>query len=413
MSVPEQPDFLARAAALRARVVERAAETEEHTFYSQELHEDFLQAGLYRMLVPRRFGGFEVDLRVFYRVIIEIARADVSTAWCLCLAASHAFNFAALFGEQAQAEVFGTGDFRCPAVAAPAGEAVRTEEGWEVTGQWAYCSGSPYATHFLGQTFVSTADGGAPGRMLLFVAPRDRWTRLDDWGQTLGLKGSGSHSIRMQAAPLPAHYVLENAWLVDSDPARNPGFQIHGNPIYAGRTLSVFQTTLAALAIGGVKGAIEEYEKVILTRKTQRPPIRLRYLDPDYQRYLGLAIGRVAAAEAALIGLLGRYERICRRSVQTATPFTREEDLRLNIVSREALTLAWTALHEDIFRTAGTSAARNGERLERIFRDVAMDWGHVGNAFRDWSARELAREHLGLAQGPALRPDRVHTGGPS
>jgi 3-hydroxy-9,10-secoandrosta-1,3,5(10)-triene-9,17-dione monooxygenase len=65
-------------------------------------------------------------------------------------------------------------------------------------------------------------------------------------------------------------------------------------------------------------------------------------------------------------------------------------------------------MQEDIFRTAGSSAARNGERLERIFRDVAMDWGHFGNIMRDWSARELARERLGLATGPALKPDRRH-----
>ena len=59
-------------------------------------------------------------------------------------------------------------------------------------------------------------------------------------------------------------------------------------------------------------------------------------------------------------------------------------------------------------RTAGTSATRNGERIERIFRDITMDWGHIGNATRDWAWRELARERLGLAAAAALRPDRAH-----
>ena len=56
-------------------------------------------------------------------------------------------------------------------------------------------------------------------------------------------------------------------------------------------------------------------------------------------------------------------------------------------------------MHEDVFRTAGTSAARNGMRIERIFRDVAMDWGHFGNVIRDWAWRELARERLGVDAG--------------
>lgn len=409
-AIPSAAELIARARALRPALIERAPATEARTYYSEETHRDFLEAGFYRMLVPRRYQGYEVDLVTFYRVIVEVAHADVSTAWCLCLASSHAHNVASMFGEEAQAAIFGDGDFRCPAVAAPAGQGVRTADGWEISGTWGYCSGSPYATHYMGQTFTAPAEpGGRPGAMLLFVAPRDRWTRLDDWGRTLGLKGSGSHSITMDRAPLPPEFVLENAWLVDADPAGNPGYRIHGNPLYGGRTLAIFQAGLAALAIGGVKGAIDEYEELIRTRRTQRPPIIPRFQDPDYQVWFGRAIGRVAAAEAALIGLLRRHEELCRRSVEDGVAYSREDDLRLNSVAREALTLAWTALQDDIFRTGGSSAAVNGQRLERIYRDVSMDWSHFGNILRDWTGRELAHEHLGLAAGPALKPDQVHT----
>jgi 3-hydroxy-9,10-secoandrosta-1,3,5(10)-triene-9,17-dione monooxygenase len=404
------PDFVQRAIDLRPKLVERAAETERLTYYPEATHEDFLEAGFYRLLIPRRYGGYEVDLPTFLKVIIEVAHADMSTAWCLCLASAHALHVASLFEEQAQEELFADGDFRSPAVAAPAGTATRTDDGWEISGTWGYCSGAPYATHYLGQTFVAPEEpGGPPGPILLFVVPRDQWTMLDDWGDTLGLKGSGSHSIRMEGARVPKRYVLENQWLVDVGVKGNPGLRIHGNPMYAGRNLAIFQAELASLAIGGVKGGIEEYERLIRERKTQRPPIVPRYLDPDYQRWFGQAIARAAAAEAAIVQLAKRYMQLTARAAEQGEPFTREDDLRLNIVAREALTLAWTAMQEDLFRTAGTSAARNGERMERIFRDVSMDWGHFGNIVRDWSARELAREHLGLVAGPALKPDQVHT----
>jgi 3-hydroxy-9,10-secoandrosta-1,3,5(10)-triene-9,17-dione monooxygenase len=398
-----------RAIALRPTLAERAAETERLTYYSEETHRDFLDAGFYRMLVPKRFGGLELDLPIFLRVILELAAGDMSAAWCLCLASGHALNVATLFDEQAQVELFGDGDFRAPAVAAPAGLATRTDDGWELSGTWAYCSGAPYGTHYVGQTFEAPREpGGPPGQIVLFAVGRDQWTMLDDWGDSLGLRGSGSHSIRIERARLPAHHVLENQWLVDTDTLGAPGPRIHRNPLYAGRTLSVFQVELAAMATGAVKGALDEYERLLRTRKTQRPPIVDRYLDPDYQRWFGNAIGRVTAAEALVLQVGHRWLELGRRVVEEGRPFTREDDLRLNIVGREALNLAWTAMQEDLFRTAGSSAARSGERLERIFRDVAMDWGHFGNIVRDWAARELARERLGLVAGPALKPDRSH-----
>ena len=407
---PNSATLIERARRLRPLVLEQAPDTEARTYYSQEIHAAFEEAGFYRMLVPRRYGGFETDLETFYRVIIEIARGDVSTGWCLCLASSHAKNVGTVFGERAQDEVFGDGDFRCPAVAAPAGRALRTAGGWEIAGTWAYCSGAPYATHYLGQTFVAPAEpGGPPGRMLLFIVPREQWTMLDDWGTTLGLRGSGSHSIRIDRARVAEHLVLQNHWLVDSDPSGNPGYGIHGNPLYAGRTLAIFQAGLAALAIGGARGMLDCYEQQIRHRNTQRPPIRPRFKDPDYQLWYGRAIGRVAAAEAALIGLLRVHGELCRRSVEDGIPYTREDDLRLNAVAREALTVAWTAVQDDLFRTGGSSAAAAGQPFERIYRDLSMDWGHFGNTLRDWTARELAHEHLGLVQGAALKPDRVHT----
>jgi len=187
-----------------------------------------------------------------------------------------------------------------------------------------------------------------------------------------------------------------------------PGLRLHGNPLYAGRTLSVFQSELSALAVGALRGALEEYESLIRSRRTQRPPIVARYLDPDYQRWFGQAIGRAAAAEALLTGVAKRWSDYTHRFAQEGRPFSRRDDLELNVLAREALTLAWTSLQEDVFRTAGTSAARSGTRIERIFRDVAMDWGHVGNVTRDWAWRELAREQLGLVEGAALKPDRPH-----
>ena len=97
---------------------------------------------------------------------------------------------------------------------------------------------------------------------------------------------------------------------------------------------------------------------------------------------------------------------LCRRGVEDGIPFSREDDLRLNIIGREAMAIAWDAMQDTLVRTAGTP--RNGQRMERIFRDMTMGWSHFSNLVADWSARELAREHLGLVSEGAPRPERQH-----
>ena len=149
---------------------------------------------------------------------------------------------------------------------------------------------------------------------------------------------------------------------------------------------------------------------MLRTRRTYRPPITLRIEDPDYQRWYGIAVARVATAEAALLQVAEQWHELCRRSVEDGIPFTREEDLRLNMVAREALTIAWETMQAQVFRTAGSSYARAGQRIERIFRDMSIGWSHVGTILADWTAREWAREHFGLVD-EVPRPDRVHQPG--
>ena len=77
--MPSADDLIGRAIALRPKLVEQQAEVEERTYYSQEMHEEFQRAGFYRMFMPRRYGGLEVSVPTFMRVIVEIARGCPST----------------------------------------------------------------------------------------------------------------------------------------------------------------------------------------------------------------------------------------------------------------------------------------------------------------------------------------------
>ena len=100
-------EVIRRAEALRPRLLDDQAATEERTFYSEEMHQAFSDAGFYRILQPRMFGGYEFDVPTFYRVIIEVSRGCPSSGWCLSLNAAHALQAGAFYSERAQREMFG------------------------------------------------------------------------------------------------------------------------------------------------------------------------------------------------------------------------------------------------------------------------------------------------------------------
>jgi 3-hydroxy-9,10-secoandrosta-1,3,5(10)-triene-9,17-dione monooxygenase len=390
-------EVVARAERIAAGLLTRQQETEHRGYYGLDTHNEFLGAGFYRILVPRRYGGYEFGIDTYVRVVSALARGCPSTAWMYTFGASHAHLAATLFGEQAQDELFAGGDFVCPATVGPVGFAEPTEDGgWIVDGVHPYSSGSPYATHFIGHTLVAGGEGEPPAPML-FVVPRDRWERLDDWGSQLGLKGSGSHSVRIDKVHIPGHYALPHTHMGMTDVTNGtPGLELHGNSLYGGGVLSMAQFQVGALAVGMAAGALDAYSDLMRERTTIYPPITQRAADPDYQLHYGEAVGRIAAARAAISDAARQWHEIAAKG---PAAFTREVDVRLSLISREAVRLCWSAVSEHLFPTSGSSAVRAGERIERIWRDMSTLHSHVGVSI--FLAKVANRELAKLVFGPA------------
>ncbi|XYH93753.1 acyl-CoA dehydrogenase family protein [Sorangium sp. So ce1128] len=390
-------ELITRAESLRATLVRRSPEADQLTRYPPSTHEDFLRAGFYRMLVPRRYGGLECDMPTFARVVMALARGCPSSSWSLALGAGHALQIASWFGEAAQEQIFGGEHFSCASNGFPIGTARPIDGGWEIDGTFPYASGSPHATHFMGQTLSpGEAPDGPPGPPLLFVAPRSAWTLVDDWGGMLGLNGTGSNSVRLDKVRIPDHLVVQNLSLHNhGGTGDSPGLRLHGNPMYTGRALGFFSIELAAVAVGAGKAAIDEYEVVMQSRKTTLPPIVPRAEDPDFQRWLGIAITRVDTAEAIVLQGAARYMELCKRDVEEGIRFGREDDLRLFTSVVEAINIVWDTVQNYVYRTAGPACARDGERLQRLFRDLAMIWGHGITVRTETGFRLIAKErHL-------------------
>jgi 3-hydroxy-9,10-secoandrosta-1,3,5(10)-triene-9,17-dione monooxygenase len=401
---PEQTlrpeDLIDRAREMRDLLREEQDATDDRGTYSPDTHELFRSAGFYRTLIPRRFGGYEFDVTTFVRMVVEIARGCPGTGWCLCLAAGHGLQIGGLFSEAAQIRALSPdGEFAAPMRGVPMGTATRAPEGgWKIEGTWDYCSGSPYATHALVAARL-VEDGVGTGHGLALI-PRNGWILLDDWRhRAFGMRGSGSNSIAVEGTVVPDEFVVRGSLLQFKGGLETPGYRLHGNPMYAGHPMGYLQIEITSVLVGCAYAALDEYERIIRARKTLGPNPVPRFNMPDYQRYWGLAAGKIRAAEDILVKMSDFYMQLCRESVDNGGTFAVERLMSIHASTHHAVNLAWEAV-ELLFRTSGTSeGGRNGSRMQRYYRDISTARTNIGLQYETF-AQMFAQEHFGLGGGP-------------
>lgn len=395
-------ELIRRAAAFRPRLRAEQDQSEARGCHSPALQEEFVQAGFYRALQPKRFGGYALDYASFFKAMVEIARGDPAVGWCLTLGATHCALIAAHWPEQAQIDVFGTdGHFIAPHRAAgPSGTCKPVDGGYIVDGVWNYASGIPYATHFIANTLVERK-ADVP-EQVVFVVPRKSFTILDDWGgdATLGMRASGSNSVRIDQAFVPEHHMIPAGlalWSASDLSGGTHGTRLHDNPMYLGRMMGPYHASLITTVIGAARAALDEFEDTARARKTRFPPIVPWSQHVDVQRPFGQALMLTDTAEAILVQGCEMYAAYCQRWENDGTPFTAEDSLRLWGMLLNAGALACDAV-DLLFRAASSAAAKKGQRIERYYRDAAMYRSHSAAQFANL-ASGLARLHFGLPMG--------------
>jgi len=384
-----------RAEAMRQVLREHQADCEKNGNVSEEINRRFIEAGFYRILQPRRFGGYEFDLKVFLEVMIAIARGCSESGWVLALTAGHA-AILALFSEDAQREAFGSsGEFRAPGVAMPGGVAISAEGGYWVKGAWDYASGIDLATHFFGAVVIQNAGGGAPagGGWLLLEHSE---CRIENNWNVMGMQGTGSKRVVLGERLVPAHRVLMTSDSHWTDLRDQPGRALHPNPLYHGRLPVLLISEVAAVSIGAARGALDVYEEMLRNKRQYFPPFPPRFEAEEFQHHFGLAQSMIDTAESALLRLGEQYVDLARREFEQGIPFDEEMERRLILVEQQCVRLAWEAT-ELLFRTAGTSAsAKEGAMLGRFFRNLAVIRTHI-TLQHDRTAVTAARLRFGLS----------------
>jgi 3-hydroxy-9,10-secoandrosta-1,3,5(10)-triene-9,17-dione monooxygenase len=402
-SIPlPEPDMtperlIARARGLRARVQADAALAEKRGRYSQALHEQFQHAGFYRILQPRRFGGYEFDVPTFFRVMIEIASADPGIGWCLCLGAGHALLLASHFSESAQVQIFGpTGHFVAPFSAGGSGAnctALPVAGGYRVSGTWRYCSGVPYSTHFMGVAKIPAQTPRDLPETVVVVVPSGSYRMLEDWGDILGLRASGSNSVVIEDVFIPSEFISKSAMRHDAT-APTPGTEVNPNPMYRSVFLAFAAGELVCSQVGAAKAALADFERIITSTRPRFAPSVKKFEHHDWQRIFGLAMAMTDAAEAVLLKSGEQFMELCRDNAAGTRAFDFAAALRIQGLQHQAARLAWEAGVE-MFRSASSTSSKDGEPMQRFFRDLATFRSNASHQ-PDFVAQQTARAYFGL-----------------
>jgi alkylation response protein AidB-like acyl-CoA dehydrogenase len=352
-------------AALRALVPEIAAgapQAERDRRPVDSVMRAIEATGAYRAFVPRRYGGWELDLDTFVDVGILLGGACTSTAWVTTFCLEHNW-MVAQFPPRAQDEIFGDkGYVIAPGALATGGTAVPVEGGYRLEGRWRWGTGVMHASWVL---LGGTA--GEPSNVLMFALPRDEVEVTDDWDAS-GMAGTGSNDIVVHNCFVPAHRAQP---VGEMSLGRAAGGLGHGSPYFRMPMLPILSLAAGTPAIGAAGAALARF----VERSRERTLFGTSAVQADHPAAhirVGEARARIEAAE-----ILAR--QVARETMEWGT---REEVCPTEDRARLRLRMAY-AVHlcrdvvRDLVEAGGANAQLAGEALERIHRDIHTIASHA------------------------------------
>jgi alkylation response protein AidB-like acyl-CoA dehydrogenase len=203
---PSVADLVSRAAEIAPFVRAQAEQTEKNRQVPAEAMARLREAGLFRVMKPAIYGGYEYGFDALIRVAAPIGAACGSTGWVFSLGIVHQW-LAAMFPKQAQEEFWSDPDALLFGSYPPVGKVVPADGGYRLSGNWSFTSGCDHAQWLVLGGMIPPHGEGAPPTPAFFLLPIAD-VRLDDNWFTMGLAGTGSKNAVTDNVFVPAHRVV-------------------------------------------------------------------------------------------------------------------------------------------------------------------------------------------------------------
>jgi alkylation response protein AidB-like acyl-CoA dehydrogenase len=352
----------ARARVAAEEIAPLSARIEAERRLPPEAVASLVRAGVFKLLVPRAYGGAEAHPATFVAAVEAVARGDGSAGWCTMIGATSGLMSVHLDEDLAR-EIYGRDDAVTCGVFAPMGRAVATTDGYRVSGRWPFASGCEHSSWRMGGAIVMGEAGpsellpsGAPDvRSVIFRADE---TRVIDTWDTSGLRGTGSHDLEVTDVVVPRARTFS---------------LITGTPKHAGYTLPFFGVLAAGVAAVGLGIARASIDAFVVMAKTKKPPGSKRTIAERelVQLEVAKAEARLGSARAFLFEAT---EEAAAALGDASAQLTARARLRLAASHAAVESAAVTAL---MYEAGGGSAIYSKSPLQRHFRDAHVVTHHV------------------------------------
>jgi len=339
-----------------------------------DLYDRLAESGAFCQMVPSEHGGGGRTPLAWFDLGVTVASHSGSLGWIVTQGNALLTSAVVVADPGLRDELCGVPGVRIAGANTALGVIHSAGDRFELTGRWPFASGCEGADWLVG---IGAPEGSRDRSEVRYVYAPASEMRIDrDW-DTLGLRGTGSHSIVTDAVRCRADQLVQFSGEPQLD---------HPISIAAARYGPwLISTSVAATQLGIARRAIDEVTTIV---QTKAPPPLFEPLSQSQsaQRTLGNLNGRWNALSGAVRDALGAmWDSGCQGIEPTL-------DQRCNLAVANHLANAGSVeIVAEAWKLAGTSGLARSHPLARCVRDVQPLLGHVSANERILDFAEQAR----------------------
>lgn len=246
-----------RARALTPLLAEHAAEAERLRRPVDVVIDALRDARVFDLMLPRAYGGLELDLDTFLEVGLALGEGDASMGWVACFYIEHVWILSQ-FPASFQRDLFAARRaVLAPAALSPSGTATREGDGYRLTGTWPWGTGVMHAEWVMLGALIEREDGSPLPDLRFFAMPVSA-VKVEDTWHVDGMCGTGSHDIRADDVFVPGDRCTS---LIDLSNARGPGATLHEAPLYRTPMIPILALAACMPAVGQARAAVRLFRE--------------------------------------------------------------------------------------------------------------------------------------------------------